>query len=78
VSTPESLRDSKRRISSALLDTPGISGVGLRGDRVVIYLERDDKTLEQHATTLAKQIAPDVSVLFEHSGPFTKHGDDGA
>ena len=37
MSTPEGIRETKRRISSALLDTPGISGVGLRGERVVIW-----------------------------------------
>jgi hypothetical protein len=72
VSTQEPIRETKRRISSALLDTPGISGVGLRGERVVIYLERDDAKLRQHASTVAKGIAPDVSLLFEHSGPFSK------
>lgn len=72
MSTDDPLRDAKRRISSALLDAPGISGVGLRGGKVVVYLERDDPAVRDHATTAAKKLAPGVDVMFDVSGPFKK------
>jgi hypothetical protein len=38
----ETLLEVKRRISDAVLDLNGVSGVGVRGESVVVYLESDD------------------------------------
>ena len=72
MSTREPVLEAKRRISAALLDSPGISGVGLRAGRVVIYLQSDDPRLRKHADAVAKKLAPDVELHFEISGPFGK------
>jgi hypothetical protein len=44
---PKTLLEVKRRISDALLDAGGVSGVGLRGESVVVYLETGDKAVRQ-------------------------------
>jgi hypothetical protein len=62
--------EAKRRISDALLDAPGISGVGLRAGRVVIYLSSDDPKLRRRAEAKARKLVPDVALTFEVSGPF--------
>ena len=74
MSTQEPILETKRRISTALLDTPGISGVGLRGGRVVVYVESDDPKLQQQATAIARRIAPDITLLFEQTGAFGPQG----
>ena len=72
MTTGDPIREAKQRISAALLDAPGISGVGLRAGRVVVYLESDDVAVREHATVLAKKLAPDVALHFEVSGRFGK------
>jgi hypothetical protein len=62
--------EAKRRISDALLDAPGISGVGLRAGRVVIYLSSDNPKLRRRAEAKARKLVPDVDLTFEVSGPF--------
>jgi hypothetical protein len=37
----DDLKAVKRRVSAALIDQPGVSGVGLRGGNVVVYVERE-------------------------------------
>lgn len=63
------IRDIKRQISAALLDTPGVSGVGVREGR---YLERNDPALKARAKALADARAPGVELQFEVSGRFGK------
>ena len=66
------LRDIKRQISAALLDTPGVSGVGVRAGRVMVYLERNDPALKARAKALADARAPGVELQFEVAGRFGK------
>jgi hypothetical protein len=66
------IRDIKRQISAALLDTPGVSGVGVREGRVMVYLERNDPALKARAKALADARAPGVELQFEVSGRFGK------
>lgn len=72
MSEQDAIRDAKRQISSALLDTPGVSGVGVRGGRVVVYLEHDDPALEARAKAVAAARVPGVELQFEVSGRFGK------
>jgi hypothetical protein len=69
---PETLLDVKRRISDALLDAGGVSGVGLRGQSIVVYLETGDKAIRQRIEKTAARLAPKVSILFEVAGRFEK------
>ena len=66
------IRDLKRQISAALLDTPGVSGVGVREGRVMVYLERDDPALKARVKALAAERTPGVALRFEVSGRFGK------
>jgi hypothetical protein len=65
------IRDIKRRISAALLDTPGVSGVGIRDGRITIYLERDDAAVKTRARALAAKV-DDVELQFDVAGRFGK------
>jgi hypothetical protein len=62
----DDLKAVKRRVSAALIDQPGVSGVGLRGGNVVVYVEREARraTLER----LADKAAPGVALQFEITG----------
>jgi hypothetical protein len=68
----KTLTDVKRKLSDKLLDTPGVSGVGLRGDRVVVYLESKDAKSRRSAERIAQAVAPTTSVIFEVTGRFGK------
>lgn len=68
----ETLLEVKRRISDALLDIDGVSGVGLRGDRVVVYLESDDAGTRTRVQKIATRLASEVAVVYEVAGRFKK------
>jgi hypothetical protein len=68
----ETLLEVKRRISDALLDIDGVSGVGLRDDRVVVYLESDDAGTRKRAEKVATRLAAGVIVEYEVTGAFRK------
>ena len=68
----DTLLEVKRRISDALLDTGGVSGVGVRGQSVVVYLESDDAGARTRVEQVAARLAPGVSVLYEVTGRFKK------
>jgi len=69
---PKTLADAKKKISSTLLNMEGVSGVGLRGDRVVVYLESDDARRRDQAERMAQKVAPATPVIFEVTGRFEK------
>jgi hypothetical protein len=66
------LSETKRRVSKALLDEPGVSGVGLRDHAIVIYLASDDAGLRSEAETKARAIAPRARFVFDVAGEFRK------
>jgi hypothetical protein len=72
VSSTDPIRDAKRRISAALLNTAGVSGVGLQAGEVTVCLETDDEKLRQHASAAARSVAPEIGLRFEVSGSFEK------
>jgi hypothetical protein len=72
VASQSSLADAKRNISKALLDEPGVSGVGLRAGRVVVYLETDDAGKRKNAERVAQRVEPAVDLTFEVTGQFGK------
>ena len=69
---PKTLLEVKRRISDALLDAGGVSGVGLRGESIVVYLETRDKAVRQRIQKTAARLAPKGSIVFEVAGRFEK------
>lgn len=69
-STP--LSDAKRRLSRRLLDEAGISGVGIRGDRLVVYLTADVAAVKQKALAIAREVAVTAPLVFEVTGELRK------
>jgi len=68
----KTLAEVKRAASETLLNRPGVSGLGLRGDGVVVYLESDDARIRQEAERIVEQIAPSTPVYFEITGRIGK------
>jgi hypothetical protein len=68
----KTLAEIKRAASKTLLNRPGVSGLGLRGDGVVVYLESDDAGIRQEAERIVQQIAPSTPVYFELTGRIEK------
>ena len=68
----KTLAEVKRAASKTLLNRPGVSGLGLRGDGVVVYLESDDAGIRQEAVRIVEQIAPSTPLYFELTGRIEK------
>jgi len=64
------LRTVKKRVSSQLLALAGISGVGISGGRLTVYLEDDSEVMRQAVDKVVRNIAPGVPVLFVVTGKF--------
>jgi len=62
----------KRLVSSRLLQIPGVSGVGLPGDRLTVYLDHDydSDRLRSEVRAVVRSIAPSAEVAFLVRGPF--------
>jgi hypothetical protein len=69
---PENLLDVKRRISDVLLDTAGVSGVGVRGQNIVVYLESDDASTRKRVEKVTTRLSAGVPVVYEVTGRFKK------
>jgi hypothetical protein len=67
-----SLAEAKRQLSRRLLDEAGVSGVGIRGSRLVVYLATDDPSVRRKARELARQIDKTAPLVFEVTGEFRK------
>lgn len=68
--TTVNLSDVKRLASPRLLEIPGVSGVGLRGDRLTVYLDSDSRRLRKQVQAIVKSISPSAEVTFLVTGPF--------
>ena len=69
---PDTILEVKRRISDALLDGGGVSGVGVRGKNIVVYVESDDAATRTRVEQVASRLAPGVTVVYEVTGRFGK------
>ena len=67
---PTRLADAKRRLSSILLGEPGVSGVGMRGESLVVYLASDGPAVRRKAQEEARRIGVTAPLLFEVTGEF--------
>jgi len=70
VADSDRLADAKRRLSRRLLDEPGVSGVGIHGDRLVVYLASDGPAVRRKAQEVAREVGVAAPLLFEVSGEF--------
>lgn len=66
----DDLKTAKRRISAALIDHPGVAGVGLRGGQVIVYVESDDPVQREAIARVVAAVAPAAPLRYEVSGQF--------
>ena len=67
------LADAKRKLSRRLLDETGVSGVGMRKDRLVVYLAADDPAVRRKAEEVARRLGLTAPLVFEVTGELRKH-----
>jgi hypothetical protein len=72
MASADDLTREKRKLSGRLLDEAGISGVGLRDARIVVYLVSDDAAVKKRATAIARELGIEAELLFETAGEFRK------
>ncbi len=62
----------KGRVSARLLSLPGVSGVGISGGSLVVYLEADDPGARRRALDIVAGEDAEASVTFSVTGAFRK------
>ena len=72
MSAPPDTLELKRRLSPLVLGIEGVSGLGLPGGRLTIYLETDDADVRRRVLDIVAKAAPTATPRFEVSGPFRK------
>jgi len=60
----------KRGLSPLLLGIKGVSGVGLPGGKLTVYLESEDEDTRRRVQEVVAKAAPDAVVQFQVTGPF--------
>lgn len=68
--TREQLLALKRRLSPRLLALQGVSGIGVSGDRLAIYLTANDSNARRRVRRLLYAEAPEVDFTLVTSGTF--------
>lgn len=66
-------RTLKKRLSPGLLNISGVSGVGISGGKLAIYLKVDSDTVRQAVEKVVGNEAPDVPVTYVVTGKFRAH-----
>jgi hypothetical protein len=59
----------KRRLSPRLLDVDGVSGLGLPGGNLTVYLVADSDETRRKVREIVEKLAPGAEMLFEVTGP---------
>jgi len=62
----------KGRVSARLLSLPGVSGVGISGGTLVVYLEVDDPGARALALRIVAEEDAEAPVSFAVTGAFRK------
>ncbi len=62
----------KGRVSPRLLALPGVSGVGISGGSLVVYLEADDPVARARALRIVADEDAEAPVSFSVTGAFRK------
>ena len=60
----------KQRLSPHLLEVDGVSGVGVGGDRLNVYLEEDTQRIRDQVGKIIGEHAPNATVSFVVTGGF--------
>ena len=65
-----SLRELKRRVSPMLLSVPGVSGVGVSGGQLRVYLESESPALRKRVAGVVEGLVKEGDITFEVVGTF--------
>ena len=63
----------KRLLSPRLLDVEGVSGLGLPGGKLTVYLSEDTEEVRGRVREVIAKLAPKTELAFEFTGPFRPH-----
>ena len=63
----------KKRLSPGLLNIGGVSGVGIRGGTLTVYLEVDSKAVREAVEKFVGAEAAEVPVTYVVTGKFHAH-----
>lgn len=74
MASPSSLQQAKQRVSAAVLSMDIVSGVGISGGNVVVYLADGSDAARQAVTEKLAAVTPPVPVKLVVSGPFERRG----
>jgi hypothetical protein len=66
----QDVQELKRRVSPKLLQTRGVSGVGIREGVLTVYLTEDSDDVRRDAAATVEQEQPGAQVNFVVTGPF--------
>ena len=66
----DDVRELKRRISPRLLGLRGISGVGISGGKLAVYLVEDSESVRQSVAAIIEAEVHGAEVNYIVSGPF--------
>ncbi len=62
----------KQKISSQILQLPGVSGIGIPEGRLTIYLEVDSDDIRERVREVLKTVSPETDVIFMVTGKFSR------
>ena len=67
------LLNVKKRLSAGLLNIGGVSGVGISGGTIAVYLETDSEAVRQEVKKVVAAEAENVPVTYVVTGKFRPH-----
>ena len=67
------LQNLKKRLSAGLLNIGGVSGVGISGGTIAVYLDTDSEAVRQEVEKVVAAEAADVRVSYVVTGKFRAH-----
>jgi len=76
---PKTLTDPralKRKVSSQILQLPGVSGIGVPKGQLTVYLESDSEDIKDRVREVLKTVSPESDVVFLVLGKFAKQDSD--
>ena len=68
----DQLQEAKRRTSGALLALAPVSGLGISGGKLVVYLAEDSEAIRNQVLEIVRQQAPGVEATIVVTGAFEK------
>jgi len=69
-------KDLKRKVSSQILEVPGVSGIGIPRGQLTVYLEVDSNETRDRVREVLRNVSPDAEIVFMVTGKFSKQDRD--